>query len=562
MLDALLMFRLPRINKYGLHFAFQTKHADMSVKKRDTHLCFECGDVISDDDGDDKTTSDSASTGSDSKRARRCTACHQESISFLNGDSSPAVSEESAPPLKAGHCHTCCHCGKSFADSSKLKRHIKIHLGMRDFKCKTCGKGFIEACSLRRHESVHSDVKPHNCSLCGKGFTDSSGLKKHLVKCNGQVKDAGKVTDFKVSNGQVKGTVKGTNCDKFKDDRIKNISKATEDGRVTDVEVTRMNIIDKDFVNSDKARDMSGPHAEDGCEQRVKSVSKAQGKLQNAKGLHDHTESNIKTQAKLASSPYFDTFASLRFRRNSMVYICRECGKSCDDELSLRRHLLTHGSASGSLENPVSCRMCGKMFVSIQYLHKHMKNHTEHASFIFHPGIPLSESSSSVSAQRMFKGDSDPLSSTSSHAPSHTPPSTKTVSVLSDTSMHISSVATFPGDCAEASSPLDDALPSSSQTPKPPNNCNTNCEVCGKVFADASSLKRHARLHTEQQQQFPCENCDKVFGDQGSLKRHWLRGCRNIAMVTGGEATAGRQRIVAEAGAEDQFACTQCKMVS
>ena len=547
----------------------QTKHADLPVRKGDTHLCFECGDVISGDEEEDQTNSDAASTGSDSKRARKCTTCRQESISYTNGDSSPAVSEESAAPTKPGHRHTCSHCGKAFADSSKLKRHVKIHLGMRDFKCKTCGKGFIEACSLRRHESVHSDVKPHNCSLCGKGFTDSSGLKKHLVKCNGQVKDAGKVTDSKVNDEQVRDTFKGTNCDKFKDGRIKNMTKATDSGKVkdvdmvTDVEATRVKMVEKDFVDNGEAGNLESPHAEDGCERKVRSVFKAQGSSQNAKGLHDQTESSIKTSTKLASLSYFDAFAS-RFHRSSMVYICRECGKSCDDELSLRRHLLTHGSTSGSLGGPVSCQLCGKMFVSLQFLHKHIKNHADHSGLMFHAGIPSSEPSSSVGVRPVFRGNSDPLSSTTCRAPSRTPPSSKTANVSLDLATHVDATPglTATERRAGASTPSGDAVSGSSPMPDPPDGCDTNCEVCGKVFADASSLKRHARLHTEQQHQFPCENCDKVFGDQGSLKRHWLRGCRNIAMATGGEAAAGRQRIMAEVGAEDHFACTQCRMVS
>lgn len=515
-----------------------------------TQMCFECGDVISEDEEDDKANSDSASTVSDSRRARKCTTCRQESISFTNGDSSPAVSEDSAAPPRAGLRHTCSYCGKAFCDNSKLKRHVKIHLGLRDFKCQTCGKGFIEACSLRRHESVHSDVKPHNCSLCRKGFTDSSGLKKHLIKCNGRVKDA----------------VKVAKCDAFK---------ATDSGRdgdtmsvVTDVEVTSRNIVEKGSVSNGEAGTVDSPRAEGGCEQKTKFAFQAQGVSQNGVGFLFQTESSINTQAKVAHPSYFDAFAS-SFNRNSMVYICRECGRSCDDELSLRRHLLSHGSAASSLESPESCNICGKMFVSIKYLRKHMKNHADRPDLLFHSAVHSSSESSSNAdaAQCLLKGNSAPLSSDAS--PSHsrhttTPPS-KTGDVSFGASIPVSSMLSLAKSCpGDAPHPSGSPPPGSLMTSDPQGSFGLNCEVCGKVFADASSLKRHARLHTEQQQQFPCENCDKVFGDQGSLKRHWLRGCRSVAWATGGEATqAGRQhRVVVEASAEDQFACTQCRMVS
>ncbi|KAL8563133.1 hypothetical protein ACOMHN_022062 [Nucella lapillus] len=101
----------------------------------------------------------------------------------------------------------CQECGKDFRNSYKLKRHMQIHLGIRNFACQTCGKKFIEAHSLRRHESVHSDTKPYNCAACGKGYTESSGLKKHLVRCKVKATEEVKVVEevkVKVGDG-VKG---------------------------------------------------------------------------------------------------------------------------------------------------------------------------------------------------------------------------------------------------------------------------------------------------------------------------------------------------------------------
>ncbi|KAJ1994723.1 hypothetical protein H4R33_000146 [Dimargaris cristalligena] len=53
----------------------------------------------------------------------------------------------------------------------------------RPYKCPTCNQSFSRNHDLKRHVKIHSGVKPHQCQRCGKRFGRSDALKRHsLVK--------------------------------------------------------------------------------------------------------------------------------------------------------------------------------------------------------------------------------------------------------------------------------------------------------------------------------------------------------------------------------------------
>ncbi|KRX09277.1 hypothetical protein PPERSA_05946 [Pseudocohnilembus persalinus] len=79
-------------------------------------------------------------------------------------------------------------CGKTYPDSSSLKKHMLTH-GAKTFICQVegCGKKFVDNSKLRRHQLVHTGErthtgeKPYMCRYpgCDKRFTQSSNLSAH-----------------------------------------------------------------------------------------------------------------------------------------------------------------------------------------------------------------------------------------------------------------------------------------------------------------------------------------------------------------------------------------------
>ena len=76
-------------------------------------------------------------------------------------------------------------CLKEFTTRWSLTRHLKIHSGVKTFKCNQCNKQFIQKCSLTRHEQIHLQEKPWICDYinCEKRFKLKEYLDIHK-KCH------------------------------------------------------------------------------------------------------------------------------------------------------------------------------------------------------------------------------------------------------------------------------------------------------------------------------------------------------------------------------------------
>jgi transposase-like protein len=103
--------------------------------------------------------------------------------------------------------YTCDLCGDKLADKNSILKHLlKVHLNIRNFKCKFCDDpnvAFKNKVALNTHLYRAHDVDaPYRCPDCKEGFTYQSQLKFHThcpatVDRVRRVRNRGNPDDFK-----------------------------------------------------------------------------------------------------------------------------------------------------------------------------------------------------------------------------------------------------------------------------------------------------------------------------------------------------------------------------
>ncbi|XP_058056611.1 zinc finger protein OZF-like [Anopheles bellator] len=77
--------------------------------------------------------------------------------------------------------YRCSYCPMCFYNTSDRKRHELSHTGEKPYTC-VCGVAYTRKRTLTIHERTHTGERPFNCDVCGKTFIQSSLLKRHTAR--------------------------------------------------------------------------------------------------------------------------------------------------------------------------------------------------------------------------------------------------------------------------------------------------------------------------------------------------------------------------------------------
>uniref|UniRef100_H3B896 Myoneurin n=1 Tax=Latimeria chalumnae TaxID=7897 RepID=H3B896_LATCH len=125
------------------------------------------------------------------KRGRSQRSCSLKENCAASGEKAEylKVSGPEDPESKQlKHKPMCNTCGKVFSEASSLRRHMRIHKGVKPYICHLCGKAFTQCNQLKTHVRTHTGEKPYQCDLCEKGFAQKCQLVFHSRMHHGEEK--------------------------------------------------------------------------------------------------------------------------------------------------------------------------------------------------------------------------------------------------------------------------------------------------------------------------------------------------------------------------------------
>ncbi|XP_030044737.1 myoneurin isoform X1 [Microcaecilia unicolor] len=214
----------------------------------------------------------------------------------------------------------CNTCGKHFSEASSLRRHMRIHKGVKPYVCHLCGKAFTQCNQLKTHVRTHTGEKPYQCELCDKGFAQKCQLVFHSRMHHGEEKP------YK--------------CD------ICNLQFATS---------SNLKI---------HARKHSGekPYVCDRCGQRFAQASTLTYHVRRHTGEKPYICDTCGKAFAVSSS----LITHARKHTGEKPYTCGICGKSFISSGELNKHFRSHTG-----ERPFVCDVCGSSYTDVKNLKKH-----------------------------------------------------------------------------------------------------------------------------------------------------------------------------------------------
>uniref|UniRef100_A0A1I8Q4Q2 Protein krueppel n=1 Tax=Stomoxys calcitrans TaxID=35570 RepID=A0A1I8Q4Q2_STOCA len=102
------------------------------------------------------------------------------------GQDDDVLTKSKIRPKKLKKTFPCSVCGKQMISASKLRYHMVMHTGEKDYLCQMCPKAYSTIYALKHHMRAHTGERPYECKFCGDRFLRPTTLKSHMRRHTGE----------------------------------------------------------------------------------------------------------------------------------------------------------------------------------------------------------------------------------------------------------------------------------------------------------------------------------------------------------------------------------------
>lgn len=442
---------------------------------------------------------------------------------------------------------------KDLVSGEMRTRTVRELLAKTDapFTCEVCCKTFDLFHKLKRHVFPHADFKPYKCNICCQTFNMEENLRQHTRQHNRRPFHCTKCLSRYDTEAKLNGHI---------------------------VLCTA-----KDFLTCAV------------CDYKASTVDD----LISHKRSHPSMREGSRTNCNICGKELNNTYSVIRhkqsFHNDEFPHECKICGKKYKVELTLRRHLVTHGEPiyrcklcdygcylranlrihmiSHTNERPYVCDFCGKQYRAKNLLDNHRRIHTgerpyacdfEGCGKAFRSLMTLKQHKCSHATSyaymcdfcgRNFKVKSALRHHRKDHIIEFRWPCPYCEEKFKSCDRYKTHVAKFHPDkikevetgsnikfypCTQCERVLIDIEDFREHMNVHTGNRPHKCRHCGKGFSSRKNMRQHEKSHTGEQK-LRCRLCPKKYSDPKALKVH-LKNRHNIRPDTDSEPEVGMEK--------------------